>query len=245
MYIYLYIVEGIRKVMLYTVCEDFVKKMAKQRVVYLDVIRIIACFLVIVNHGNFAKSMAEASPYSLPKGEILGSVLMAVVCKVAVTLFVMVSGALLLRQEDSYRKHLSRIARILVILIAFSAGYYFWDNPTATLAGFIKTVFRTNVTTAYWYLYLYLGILVMLPILQKMVRRMKDIDYMYFFLLAFGFCSFDFLTSYFIKFSIPIFTTFIGIFLLGYWLNNVIEAETARGGVLASLLNGQGLYFPF
>lgn len=197
----------------------------KKRIVYLDILRILACLGVIANHTNIILKRADIAIASVSRAELTGGILYMVLCKMAVTLFLMISGVLLLRKVDSYKKIFQRIIRIAVVLLVFSLGYYMMGDYTHTAADFIRTVTKTNVTTAFWYLYLYLGILVMLPVLQRMVRNFRKADYWYFFIFALGICSFSFITDYNAHFSLPVFATSVGIVLLGYYLDNFVDLE--------------------
>lgn len=70
------------------------------RKVYLDFLRILACFLVIVNHTNsdiFLNSSIGITWFV--------SITYFFICKIAVPLFVMISGAVLLGKKDSYKKY--------------------------------------------------------------------------------------------------------------------------------------------
>ena len=197
----------------------------KKRILYLDVLRIIACLGVIANHTNIILSKAEIDISSVSQAELCGGVLYMALCKVAVTLFLMISGSLLLQKIDHYKKNFYRIFRISVVLLVFSFGYYIVGHDVCSIADFFKTISKTNITKAFWYLYLYLGILVMLPVLQRMVRNFRKKDYWYFFFFSFGICSFSFITEYNTLFSLPVFATPVGIFLLGYYLDNYINFE--------------------
>lgn len=197
----------------------------KKRIVYLDILRIIACLGVIANHTNIILKRAGIAIASVSRAELTGGILYMVLCKMAVTLFLMISGVLLLRKIDSYKKIFQRILRIGVVILVFSFGYYMVGDYAHTAADFLKTVTKTNVTTAFWYLYLYLGILVMLPVLQRMVRNFRKADYWYFFFFALGICSFSFITDYNAHFSLPVFATSVGIVLLGYYLDNFVDLE--------------------
>lgn len=197
----------------------------KKRIVYLDILRIMACLGVIANHTNIILKRADVAIASVSRAELVGGVIYMVMCKMAVTLFIMISGVLLLKKVDNYKKVFERIFRVAVVLLVFSAGYYVLGDYEHSIQNFIKTVTKSNVTTAFWYLYLYLGILVMLPVLQRMVANFKKKDYWYFFFFALGVCSFTFITEYNAHFSLPVFTTFVGIFILGYYLDNFVDLK--------------------
>lgn len=72
----------------------------KSRETFLDLLRIIACFLVIVNHTNSVIFLGS-SPDSL---DWYVSLTYFFISKIAVPIFFMISGYLLLKKEDNYKK---------------------------------------------------------------------------------------------------------------------------------------------
>lgn len=104
----------------------------------------------------------------------------SVLCKIAVPVFFMISGAMLLKKEEPIK----RVLRIFAVLILVSIPYYFLlsDGAEYSVPDFFKTLYTENATTALWYLYSYLGFLLMLPFLRRMVRGMKPEEYGYLFL---------------------------------------------------------------
>lgn len=139
------------------------KKDTKQ---HIEFMRIVASFLVIVNHTNSRIFLSTA-----PSATWYTSLSYFFICKIAVPLFFMIMGALLLQKRDTPQKWVSRIIRIVIILVVFSAVYYvniYRTTPDAmSIVDFLKTIFKSHITNAFWYLYTYLGMLLMLPILQR------------------------------------------------------------------------------
>jgi surface polysaccharide O-acyltransferase-like enzyme len=150
-------------------------------------------------------------------------------------------GVLLLPRYESYKDVIRRFFKFASVLILFSLWYYCWNvNENKSVIGFIREVSSHNLTTAYWYLYMYLGILLMLPILRKLVVGMNQKDYIWFFIFAFLFNSIDSIREYNTDFKLPIFTTFVGIYLLGYYLDNFVKNQYKlfflTGGAIAVCL---------
>lgn len=122
--------------------------------------------------------------------------LISVACKVAVPLYFMVSGALLLPKEESIKKvYCHRILRMVIVLILYSAVTYVWQILTGRIEGgfdlkyFIEKIFSSQFATAYWFIYAYIGMLVMLPLLRKLVKSMSANEFYYLFsalLLLYG-----------------------------------------------------------
>ena len=169
-----------------------------ERVIGLDVYRIIACMLVVINHCN-SKVMFQVEPQSLAWYVTVGAFY---ITKVAVPGFFMIAGYNLLHKEDSWEKAWSRVGRIFAALIIFSVLYYVWkvcrgvivvEGATgfflalAHLKNMVSMIITHPITDAYWYLYAYLGLMIMLPFLQRLVARVTDQDMRIFFGLAFVF----------------------------------------------------------
>lgn len=149
--------------------------MSYKKKIYLEVIRIIAVLLVIFNH-------TDGFIYYTVPGNIfthLYSLILAILCRMAVPLFFMVSGALLLGKEESlselFRK---RIARMLIVLVAVSAFYYLLDMVLGRLASpgagdFIFRLLTNGIRDSFWFLYAYIGILVLLPFFRRVAPFCK------------------------------------------------------------------------
>lgn len=155
----------------------------REPVVFLELLRIIACFFVLVNHttSNIFLSIKPCGTWFVSLAYFFAS-------KIAVPLFLMIAGYLMLDKQYSYRKILKSAGRILLCLVLFSGMYYLyyysqWYYNEISLWAFFTKFLNEPITNAYWYLYLYLGILLMLPFLQKMVKNMDRKDFHVFFLL--------------------------------------------------------------
>ena len=205
--------------------EQMRKPSENSRMVYIEILRIMACFFVIANHTNYVFENVVANPVGSSWGNLIGSTLYLAICKCAVTIFLMISGCLLLPRTDSYKKSLIRVLRIVLVMMVFSIPYYVIGDFEHSLYNFYLVVGRAQVTTAYWYLYLYLGVLVMMPVLQRMFSQFKKEDYCYFFLFSLFLCTFSFFTEFNVNFKLPIFVTYIGIVVLGHYLNQYVNGR--------------------
>lgn len=214
----------------------------KTRIAYLELVRIIACFFVIVNHTNSGIFMSQT-----PGGKTWWvSLCYFFMCKTAVPLFLMASGAVLLGRVDENEKHLKRILRIVADLVLFSLMMYlygtFRSGGEVDLLEFFKRIIQQNVSNAYWYLYLYLGILLMLPLFQRLSVNMGRRAYRYLIFLSVVFLgAMPIVTHYFPgAFVHPLFPeTFLpvyaGLLFLGYYLAHEIELKHSYAAVSAVL----------
>jgi surface polysaccharide O-acyltransferase-like enzyme len=220
------------------------EKKQSSRILYLDILRIIACFLVIVNH-TMPPVFLEASKASTTWW--IG-VPFFFVCKVAVPIFLMVSGVVLLGREVSIRKHLKRIWRMVIVLTVISFLYAFFLHYSRegistnlyaqfdsisleNLWKFIVAFVHGPISNALWYMYMYIGILAFLPILNRLISAMKKADYYWLFML--GAISSGLMVLRAIHpqlyigggllLAIP--ATAVTLFVLGYYIHNFVKTS--------------------
>ena len=199
------------------------------RKTFLDLLRIIACFFVIVNHTN-SNIFLSTTPQSLTW---FVSLTYFFISKIAVPIFFIISGYLLLNKIDNYQKCLQRIFRIIIVLIGCSFIYTIYltcykkaDPSFISVLKRFLSVYITSPSKALWYLYTYLGILFMLPFLQKMVSLMTKCDYHIFFAISILFFSVrPILNHYFplitvsSHFQLPLFEGYICMLLIGQYFS--------------------------
>ncbi len=151
----------------------------KPRKVYIDFLRIMATFLVIFNHlpGNYLYESSTGVATNV-------YLFISTFTKVNVPLFFMISGSMLLSKDEDYKTILKkRVLRIALVLVLFEIAAYlmvFLRNLLvikeahfsvkelflSILAGDSKVVFQ------YWYLYAYLGFLLLLPFMRGAAKQM-------------------------------------------------------------------------
>ena len=157
-----------------------------------DIIRIIAVFLVIFTHTGKIGSKIYAFEGIL-NPDTIGYIGLDIIRTVNVPLFFMVSGALLLGKQESYKKILEkRIVKYALTLCAVAAVYYFivhkhsWNEIGILLRGLYRND-NSIVEFHLWFLYAYTGYLVLLPFLRKIAAQMTIQDFRYFLILGFLF----------------------------------------------------------
>lgn len=211
----------------------------KSRLIHLDLLRLLAIYLVIFNHtGNLGFLLYEnrvASPFYFVY------MMASVFCKIAVPLFFMISGSLLLSKEETYRQlFFKRILRIVVVLLLISVPYYYWLNRSygISILNFFTYIYGNSASTSLWYLYSYIGFLLMLPFLRKMVKTMQHKDYIYLFVgytIMIGILPS--LENYFLNGNVTIHENFHPVLfmsqsiffgLMGHYLEHVFEPEKVK-----------------
>lgn len=212
---------------------------------YIECLRIIAIILVIYNHTRelgftLYQYTSDACSYYL-------SVFMIPVCKTAVPIFLMISGATLLGKKEDYRQLFSgRIARYVGIILFWGTLQYLRYVRTGkagvSVRNWWNNIYSSPKLETYWYLYLYLGFLLLLPLLRKAVSGMTDKDYRYLFGLS---CVSSILSMIghfsgcFINNSVFLLPSVFLYPILGYWIDNALNSphgKDARKYGLAAIL---------
>lgn len=137
---------------------------------YIDILRILACFMVVFNHFD----LGFYAFHNKQQGTVSYWLLLAfsVFCKFAVPLFFMISGALLLKKDEPisvlYKK---RILKIVVVLLVTSLLYFFFEKYVInnTDVGLSK-IYTEETEYHLWYLYSYIAFLISLPFLRSIAK---------------------------------------------------------------------------
>lgn len=201
--------------------------MDENRLVWVDCLKFLAIIGVIGIHLSS----------SLLNNDILFSsnwfqgVFMSSFFRFAIILFVMASGYLLLRKQQSIYVIPFRIKRILVPfifwLIAYALIKVFVNGALGTswdLFDLIEYLFMgflnpTNISIQFWYVYMILGLYIFSPILSRWIQNapIKEIEYLiliWVLISIFQFFDMDSILLDYLRY----FTGAIGYFVLGYYL---------------------------
>lgn len=203
---------------------------------YLDVIRVFALLLVIWNHSEVFMSFANQSGL-----EYVVSFFLSLTCKAAVPLFYMISGALLLGKKESYKELFKkRIVRIIAVIVIFSFLYYLKQavrgyTEFAPITFLLRLPFDLSYLP-YWYLYSYLGLLVILPILRPLAQNMSKNTFWYLIALQIVMESLKGTLDFFGYSTLCGYFNFSGLFqavifypLIGYGLDKYVEEKKFFG----------------
>jgi len=167
-----------------------------QKKVYLEWMRIIAIALVIFNH------LPGYSLYGASSGaKQLFYMIVTMITRINVPLFLMISGSLLLNREEDFRIVTSkRVIRHCLILLIFEGGLFIAYFPKSISAGatfehpvrkYILGVIEGNLegTGSYWFIYAYLGLLLMLPFMQRIAQKLERQDFIALLVMHFIFST--------------------------------------------------------
>ena len=154
--------------------------LSRERNYNIELLRVISCLLVVCIHVSnvYSRGYGEVSG-----GTYLFSLMTNCFSRVAVPIFFMISGYLLLDENVSLRKSVHRVVHTIVVLVFWSVLYYFWNIAYWGDRYDFKTLFEDPVKKHLWFLYAILGMYIALPFFQLLFKKMSRRLMEYFFLL--------------------------------------------------------------
>ena len=216
----------------------------------LDLIKTVAIITVLMTH--ISASFVIKYPSSSPEfiwGNIVDSL-----SRIGVPLFLMVSGSLFLDEDKSFnvkaffRKHLLVMA-VLLVFWSLIYGFFYHALGGVGVWDYILN-FSGTLYPHIWYMYMIIGLYLIVPVLRLFVKRENKRYILYFILLSVVFNyipSFLSLFKNIMGFSISTYTPrlflnfvsgYTTYFLLGWYLTNVeIKEKTKKALVAAGTLS--------
>lgn len=203
-----------------------------RNIIYLEVLRIIALFMVMWNHSyevGFTLFLANRNSRFY-----LAYIACSVLCKIGAPLFFMISGCLLLGKEESFRDlFFRRILKTIAIIVLYNLGYLlYYSRPLKELGIF---VFSQEISEAGWFLYAYLVFLILLPILRKLVKLLSGKEYIAIWIVGVVCVTLLPILEFFFgwehneAFNLPeLFAWNIFYPLMGYYCGKVLNVNTGR-----------------
>lgn len=201
--------------------------------IYIECLRIVACYFVIVNHTN--SPIFQANPTT-----VTGTISLAYffACKVAVPIFLFIMGAVLLGRQDPPAKSAMRVMRIIEVIVLFAIPYYIYQHHLGLRglhpAEFVRLLISKHLTVAHWYLYAYLGLLCILPLMQKMSIHFSKGDIRLMLALSLGVGGILPLLSTFLHINVSghisenFFGSNIAIVFAGYYLDRYVTMDRRK-----------------
>lgn len=192
-----------------------VKKIS-ERLIWADIVRIIAIFFVVLVHSvNVTTTDFISFPLSSP---------IAATC---VPLFVLLSGSLLLNKDEGYILfYKKRLTRLLLPWITWSLIYFalsYLKNPVPNFSQLL-TLFSTSLTS-FWFLPMITALYIITPALRIFVKAAKIRDVV--FIISLLFLSISVLPFYKNSMAFPLFVddglvrhtfSYVGFYLAGFVL---------------------------
>ena len=200
---------------------------------WADNLRFIATIFVIIIHVIFpvVQNYATVDTGAWHTANIIESL-----CRSAVPIFVMLSGALLLGKQENidtfYNKRIKKIGlpflcwSFIYFLVAYISEFVIGSSTQDKFLWFVNNL-KNGSCYHLWYLYMILGLYLIIPYLSKIVPSLKNKDY-YFFITIWTislFLNFPAIKDYFPNFDITFFTGYIGYLLLGFFLSDILSKQ--------------------
>jgi len=198
---------------------------------WIDLIRVVAVFQVVLIHLSYVIFFKE----ELFSQNWQAANFYDSLSRMGVPLFFMTSGALLLGKReplvDFFRK---RLLKVGIPTLFWSVAYLLWSvdaytNGTMSLVGVVlsmlKAIYTGNVEIHLWFLYILIGIYLVVPILRVFVSTASRSDLVYFAVIWFLATPLlelaGRLTGFQTALVIPVVAGYVGYFVLGYLLADV------------------------
>lgn len=204
----------------------------RKRIFYLDFLRCLAIFLVIVLHSN-APVLVNAAFYQVPSWYLC--MFLDPINRSGVPLFFMISGYLLLSRDSTkevgkFYKH--NIPKLLIPLIAWNLIYVFaririFDDEIS-IKSFIEVLFNKGISYHMWFIYVLLAIYIFCPFLKRLIDGCTQTELLALIcIILFPTAILPLVTPH-LPIQIGLFSLFnlgelqarVGYFLLGYLIGN-------------------------
>jgi surface polysaccharide O-acyltransferase-like enzyme len=189
----------------------------KKRIFYFDALRALAILLVILCHSSL-----RYKPFVYTSFKVAMPAIFFIATHVAVPIFFMLSGALLLNRtytlSDFFKRRFSRVLYpfiFWVIVAVFVALFGVHHGPHDAF----KIVVGSNRWT--WFVWVMMGIYLFIPVVNSFIKEYKMTGVKFF--LAIWFVTvvlFTFGKYPFYRFELSYFANYIGYVVLGYYLAN-------------------------
>lgn len=192
--------------------------MKREKNYSIEILRVISCIFVIFIHTSNMYSRAYGD---ISNSSYVFSLFINSIARIAVPIFFMVSGALLINEPVDVKKNTKRIFRNSIVLVVWSGIYIVWNKVYLGKEYDFTTIFKTPVKKHLWFMFAIIGIYISLPFIQCMAKVMSKELQKYFVGLWFGLLAVSFTLSIYdmgITYKIPILgaTSYLGYFMIGY-----------------------------
>lgn len=193
----------------------------KKRIVYLDYLRVTAILGVLLNHvsANWEKAMFPNSTIALIYNAF---------GRIGVPLFLMLTGVLLLDNrliiKEFIKRRYPRVIKPFLFWMSLLIIYTMFVLLPSILRGNVLSFIITSYLSDRWYVWMILGVYLIIPIISSFIKsfKMKGVEYFFIiWLITTGLISlsvvFDFSLNYL---DLVIFSGPMGYLILGYYLHN-------------------------
>ena len=196
-------------------------RISQQRILYLDILRVVACCMVVLMH----------SPH--PNAGASGVLLLPLYFGTAagLCLFFIVSGALLLPAKNSTKEFLlRRIGKIIGPILFWTVFYIVLKLIKGEMIAadlprsLISIPFSAQGTGVFWFMYTLVGLYLLAPILTPFLQNASRGELRFYLILWIITMCYPYIAEWVnVNWGytgiLYYFSGFVGYFLLGYYLN--------------------------
>lgn len=152
------------------------------------------------------------------------------ITRVSVPIFFMISGIFNISKDYNKKKYLSKIIRMIIILIIWTFVYYFLDDYDYKIVDLYHSLF-SFLKPHLWYMYALIGLYIANPFISKMVKNLNEEEKRLFVILWLSLSGVYYLIKVIMELfeidtdithPIPIFnaTYYLGYYVMGYLIYN-------------------------
>ena len=144
--------------------------MKKEYFKNIDLLKSIACILVIINHTS---SYLLINENYLPFYKIE-----FVLCRIAVPIFIMCTGYLMCTKELKGKDILKKILKVFIPLFLLSGLIYFLQHKTIDFL-FLQNFIATPIIEPFWYIYMLIGLYLVMPFLNYITKNASTKEHIF------------------------------------------------------------------
>lgn len=209
------------------------------RIVKYDVLRVVACFAIVLLHV----SASYWSVVDVQSSEFLIMTIYNSLTRFAVPVFFMLSGLFLVSPKREDVKVGKRVLKIVLLFYVWSAFYAFQGVAVDALVGeFTMEVFRGSIERFIfghihmWFLQMLAGFYILIPVARQICAKKESVQYFLTLWIVFRFVV-PYVTEAFgwttlqarvDSLGLDILVGNFGYFLLGYYLNEIDIKKKAQ-----------------
>ena len=136
----------------------------------IELLKCIACILVIINHTS---SYLLINENYLPFYKIE-----FVLCRIAVPIFIMCTGYLMCTKELKGKDILKKILKVFIPLFLLSGLIYLLQHKTIDFL-FLQNFIATPIIEPFWYIYMLIGLYLIMPFLNYITKNASTKEHIF------------------------------------------------------------------
>lgn len=143
----------------------------KKRIEWIDLLKIVACFLVVVLHSI---------NYGLKNNEYVNGLWIYYIGSLAIPIFFMINGYLQLGRDLTYKYVISKVVKIFIVVIFWCSGLYLikfilHDNLNNYFFEVFGSLIQMGILPHFWFLGSLIILNLIFPLLNRIYKR-KDFN---------------------------------------------------------------------